>query len=105
MRYLVVLMALIAAAPAVAADGDPKKALTTKDQAAARAIVLKRSDLGQGFTATKRPADEPLPKGARCDALDEGDLTVTGDAQADQILKLLSPNVSMNFRRGGDWNT
>ena len=87
MRYLVCLLALVAAVPAVvadavAADGEPKKALTKSGQTAARSIVLKRADLGAGFTATKRPDDEPLPKGARCDALDEGDLTVTGDANS-----------------------
>ena len=82
MRFLVVLVALVLVAPAVGADGEPRKALTKKDQATAKSIVLKRSDLGAGFTATKRPGDEPLPKGARCDALDEGDLTVTGDANS-----------------------
>ena len=87
MRYLVCLLALVAALPAVvadamAADGEPKKALTKSGQSAARSIVLKRADLGAGFTATMRPDDEPLPKGARCDALDEGDLTVTGDANS-----------------------
>ena len=87
MRYLVCLLALVAAVPAVvadavAADGEPKKALTKSGQAAARSIVLKRADLGAGFTATVRPDDEPLPKGARCDALDEGDLTVTGDVNS-----------------------
>ena len=81
-RSLVVLVALVLAAPAVAANGEPRKALTKKDQAAATSIVLKRSDLGAGFTATKRPQDEPIPKGARCDGLDEGDLTVTGDANS-----------------------
>ena len=87
MRYLVCLLALAALVPAVAgdavaADGEPRKALTKRDQTAALSIVLKRSDLGAGFTATKRPDDEPLPKEARCDALDEGDLTVTGDANS-----------------------
>jgi hypothetical protein len=81
-RSLVVLVALLLAAPAVAADGEPRKALTKKDQATAKSIVLRRSDLGAGFTAMKRPDDEPLPKGARCGALDEGDLTVTGDANS-----------------------
>ena len=81
-RFVVVLVALALAAPAIAANGEPRKALTKKDQAAATSIVLKRSDLGEGFTATKRPADDPLPKGARCGALDESDLTVTGDANS-----------------------
>ena len=82
MRTLVVLVALALASPALAANGEPQKALTKKDQAAATSIVLKRGDLGAGFTATPRPKDEPLPKGARCDGLDEDDLTVTGDANS-----------------------
>jgi hypothetical protein len=82
MRALVVLVALGLLVPAVgvAADGQPKKALTKKDQARATSIVIKRSDLGQGFTAVARDKDTSLPKGARCGALDESDLTVTGDA-------------------------
>ena len=81
-RSLVVLVAFGLLVPAVglAADGQPKKALTKKDQARATSIVIKRSDLGQGFTAVARDKDTSLPKGARCDALDESDLTVTGDA-------------------------
>lgn len=82
MRYLVVLVALALAGPALAANGEPQKALTKKDQAAATSIVLKRADLGAGFTATQRPRDEPLPKGARCDGLEEDDLTVTGEANS-----------------------
>lgn len=81
---LVVLGAcfLAAAGTAAAADGEPRRAITQKDQTLARSIVLKRGDLGAGFTTQKRPADEPLPKGARCDALDESDLTVSGDANS-----------------------
>jgi len=88
MRSLVVLVALVAlvalvlAAPAMAADGEPRKALTKKDQTIARSIVLERADLGVGFTAEKRPPDDSLPKGARCGALDESDLTVSGDASS-----------------------
>lgn len=81
-RLLVCLAALTFTASAAAADGEPRKALTKKDQALAMSIVLKRGDLGTGFTAEKRPADEPLPKGARCGALDESDLTVSGDANS-----------------------
>lgn len=73
---------LAAAGTAAAADGEPRKKLTEKDQTLARSIVLKRTDLGAGFTAQARPANEPLPKGARCGALDESDLTVSGDASS-----------------------
>lgn len=83
MRGLVVLCAALAlAATASAADGEPRKALTKKDQATARSIVLTRADLGAGFRATPREPDEGLPAGARCEALDESDLTVTGDVDS-----------------------
>lgn len=81
-RAFVLLTALVLAGAAAAADGEPRKALTKKDQATARSIVLKRTDLGPGFTATKRVDDEALPEGARCDELDESDLTVSGDAES-----------------------
>ena len=83
MRTLLVTLAVLAlAGSAVAADGQPRRALTKKDQARAVSIVLKRSDLGQGFVAQKRTDDDSIPKGARCGALDESDLTVTGDADS-----------------------
>lgn len=75
------LVALVLAAPALGADGEPKKAFTGKGQAAARSIVLKRSDLAAGFVPHKASTD-PRPKGARCDAVDESDLTVTGEADS-----------------------
>ena len=91
-RAFVAAAALLLAAPAMAADGEPRQVLTDKDQKVARSIVLKRADLGAGFTAQKRPADDPLPKGARCDALDEGDLTVSGDANSPDF-RLAGPGV------------
>ncbi len=82
MRVLAVsLFALALAAPALGADGEPKKALTAKGQAVAKSIVLKRSDLSAGFVPHK-PSDASRPKGARCGAVDESDLTVTGDADS-----------------------
>jgi hypothetical protein len=75
------LLALALAAPALGADGEPKKALTAKGQAIAKAIVLKRSDLSTGFVPHKA-SDAARPKGARCGAVDESDLTVTGDASS-----------------------
>jgi hypothetical protein len=76
---LVAALALLAPVAATAADGEPKKALTKQGQALARSVVVKKSDLGAGFTALPHKADEHLPKGARCGDLDESDLTVTGD--------------------------
>lgn len=83
MRTLLVTLAVLAlAGSAVAADGQPRRALTKQDQARALSIVLKRGDLGQGFVEEKRTDDDRIPKGARCGALDESDLTVSGDADS-----------------------
>ncbi|HEY1315686.1 MAG TPA: hypothetical protein VGF10_00550 [Gaiella sp.] len=79
--FAVSLLVLVVAAPALGADGEPKKALTAKGQAIAKSIVLKRSDLSAGFVPHK-PSDDPRPKGARCGAVDESDLTVTGDTDS-----------------------
>jgi hypothetical protein len=72
---------LVAATAATAADGEPKRAITQADEAAARSVVLRRADLGAGFVA--RPAGpDDLPPGVRCGALDESDLTIGGDANS-----------------------
>ena len=78
---LTVLIALAVTPVAWGADGEPKKALTSKGNATARSVVLKRGDLSTAFTLRTRP-DEDLPKGVRCGALDESDLTITGEAQS-----------------------
>lgn len=88
---LVALAALLVTAPAWAADGEPRHALTKKDQAAARSIVLKRTDLGAGFKAMPRKPDDGLPRGARCSALDESDLTVTGDVDSPDFRLVRGP--------------
>lgn len=75
------LLALVVAAPALGADGEPRKALTAGGQAVARSIVLKKGDLSAGFVAHPS-SDAARPKGARCGAVDESDLTVTGDASS-----------------------
>jgi hypothetical protein len=78
---LTVLVALAVTPVAWGADGEPQKALTSKGNATARSVVLKRGDLSTAFTLRTRP-DEDLPKGVRCGALDESDLTITGEAQS-----------------------
>lgn len=83
----VVVLVLATCGAASAADGEPRKVLTKQGQATAASIVLKRGDLTPAFAARPSP-DESLPKGVRCDALDESDLTVSGDAQ--------SPDFSVN---------
>jgi hypothetical protein len=79
---LVALVTLAAgAAAAAAADRhprDPREALTAADQAWARRILLKRSDL-PGWRASRTPPDE-----TRCSTFDpnRSDLTLTGKAQS-----------------------
>ena len=77
---IVVATALLLPVAAVAADGQPKKALTDTGQATAKSVLVRRGDLGAGFAAIAHDRNQHLPKGARCGALDETDLTVTGDA-------------------------
>lgn len=92
MRALgVLLAALLLVGSAVAANGQPRKALTKQDQAKARSVLVQGSDLGPGFVADKRTDDDAVPKDARCDALDESDLTVTGDADSPDF-RLRSPS-------------
>lgn len=70
---------LVTATGAGAAQGDPRRAITAADQAKARSVVLRRADLGSGFRS--RPASPgDVPSAARCQALSEADLTITGDA-------------------------
>ena len=88
---VVVVLALAAAQSGWAADGEPKKALTAKGKATAQSIVLKRADLSAAFTARKRP-DDDLPRGARCDELDESDLTIVGEAQSPDF-QLTQPGI------------
>jgi hypothetical protein len=94
------VVALLVPALAGAANGEPKKALTKKDQATAHSVVVKRSDLGQGFTAMARDKNQTLPKGARCGPLDESDLTVTGDA-ASPDFRLAQPDGVRHRRLDG----
>lgn len=94
MRFLlpvVLIGALVAPTAALAADGQPKRALTKTGQATARSVVLKRGDLGSGFTSVTRSKDQHLPKGARCGPLDETDLTVTGDAASPDFRLVQAP--------------
>jgi len=79
--FVTVLVALAVTPVALGADGEPKKALTSKGNAMARSIVLQRADLSSDFMLRARP-DDPLPKGVRCGALDESDLTITGEAES-----------------------
>jgi hypothetical protein len=61
-------------------DDISRQVVTGVNEMMAR-VVLKRGDLSTAFTLHTRP-DEDLPKGVRCGALDESDLTITGEAQS-----------------------
>jgi hypothetical protein len=80
LRLLVcfVLLALVGAGAALAAQGDPQKKLTSADNARARAMLLKKADLGPGFSG--QPASDDFD--FYCQALDESDLTLSGEAKS-----------------------
>ena len=72
-------IAAFLAAPALAARGDPHRAISAADQAKVRSMLLRSSDLVAGFKAS-RPADDGSDP--YCKALDESDLTLTGDSES-----------------------
>lgn len=66
------------AGTALAARGDPQKKLTPADNARARAMLLKKSDLAPGFKVTPSSPEADF----YCKALDESDLTLAGEAES-----------------------
>ena len=79
---MVALAALLAAAVAVGASGDPKRAITKAHQARAKAMLLTRRDLGAGWKASATSGGRGDDVDFRCPGYqpDESDLTLTGDA-------------------------
>lgn len=71
-------LALALAASALADHLEPAKRISAADQARAKAMLLRQSDL-PGFQ--RQPASGSDPH-LTCAGLDESDLTVTGDAEA-----------------------
>ena len=101
---LALLLALVGAAAALAARGDPQKKITPADQARAKAMVLRNADFGLGFKATLASADEG---DFYCEALDESDLTLTGEAKSPTFrggVELVS-SLSAVYRSLADSNT
>jgi hypothetical protein len=79
MRRLLTLafvLALVLAGAALAARGDPQKRITPADQARAKAMLLRPSDL-PGYQVLPPAADTG---GFYCPALDASSLTLTGEA-------------------------
>lgn len=72
---LVLGLLVSASGAALAARGDPQKRITRADQARAKAMLIRRSDLGAGFKA------KPASNGhLYCGSDDESHLTLTGNA-------------------------
>jgi hypothetical protein len=76
------VLALVASGTAVADHLDPQKRFTAADQARARAMLLKRSDL-PGFRGTRVGGEDPHIDCPR--AVSEADLTLTGEAEGLQF--------------------
>lgn len=78
MLRLLVVVALLASAGSAAADHlEPEKRIRPADQARAKAMLLRPSDL-PSFTRLPPSSADPHMS---CRALDASDLTVTGDAE------------------------
>ena len=76
--FVVVGLALVLAGTALADHLDPQEQIRAADQARAKAMLLRDSDL-RGYQ--RQPSSGADPH-LTCAALDESDLTVTGDAEA-----------------------
>jgi hypothetical protein len=82
MRVAVValVVALVVTTAALAARGDPQRRITPADQARAKAMLLRPADVSVAFTS--RPSSSGSGGDFYCAALDESDLTLTGDAES-----------------------
>lgn len=80
-RLLAVALLLLLAGSTVAFAHhlDPKKQIRPADQAKARAMLVRKSDLGPGVIP--QPTNTPDTH-LTCEGLDESDLTVTGEAES-----------------------
>jgi hypothetical protein len=72
------LLALVPAGSAFADHYDPKRKIRQADQARAKAMLLRKSDLAPGYTARSSGGSAHL----NCSPLDESDLTLTGEAKS-----------------------
>ena len=77
---IVFVLALAVAGTALAARGDPQKQIRPADQARAKAMLLRPADFNPAFTA--RPSSSSGSGDFYCAALDESDLTLTGEARS-----------------------
>src|SRR5688500_2616166 len=78
-----ILLALVASGAALAGRGDPKENFNPADQARAKAMLVRVSDLpGSRGTKSSQTDDDFY-----CEALDESALTLTGEAQSPDIAR------------------
>lgn len=77
------LVFLAASASALATHQDPQKQLTKADNARARAMLVKRTDLPTGFRPQLSSSEDPHTDCAA--SVGESDLTLTGDAEGPQL--------------------
>jgi hypothetical protein len=76
----VAVLLLLASSTAALADHlDPQKRIRAADQAKARAMLVRKSDLGPGAVAQPRNTPDTH---LTCEGLDESDLTLTGEAES-----------------------
>jgi hypothetical protein len=74
----VLLLALLPVGNAFANHLDPKRKLRPADQARAKAMMLRKSDLAPGYAVGPSESSAHL----NCAPLDESDLTLTGEAES-----------------------
>lgn len=75
------LIALVASGVALADHLDPQKRFNRADQARAKAMLLRKADFPPTFKASRPGPDTHIT----CDALDESDLTLTGEANSNSF--------------------
>jgi hypothetical protein len=81
--FAIVVLALVAAATAVAGRGDPQEKFNPADQARAKAMLVRVSDLpGAAGKESSQPDTDFY-----CKALDESALTITGEAESPEITR------------------
>jgi hypothetical protein len=87
-----ILFAFVGAGGALAARGDPQKRINPADQARAKAMLLRKADLGPGFQATPPASDDD---DLYCKALDESDLTLTAEVESPDFRRLTQDSVTI----------
>jgi hypothetical protein len=82
---LALVLALGGAGAALADHQEPQKRITKADQARARAILVKRTDVGPGYLV--QPGTAPEPHLDCAQSVSTADLTLTGDAEGTQFVR------------------